>query len=58
MNGQMVGKIGVIGPTRMRYGEVTSIVEFLTDNLSSSFKLESGEGEENDRGTEKENNDG
>ena len=32
MDGKLVGKIGVIGPTRMKYGEVTSIVEYLTGN--------------------------
>ena len=42
VDGKMVGKIGVIGPTRMRYGEVTSIIEFLTDNLNNVFKLEGG----------------
>ncbi len=48
VDGKMVGKIGVIGPTRMRYGEVTSIIEYLTDNLNSVFKLESGGTEENE----------
>jgi len=43
IDGQLVGKIGVIGPTRMQYGEITSIVEYLTDNLNNSFKLEGGE---------------
>ena len=47
VDGKMVGKIGVIGPTRMRYGEVTSIIEYLTDNLNNVFKLEGG-GEENE----------
>lgn len=42
VDGKMVGKIGVIGPTRMRYSEVTSIIEYLTDNLNHVFKLESG----------------
>ena len=46
VDGKMVGKIGVIGPTRMRYGEVTSIIEFLTDNLNNVFKLEGGGHEE------------
>lgn len=46
---KLVGKIGVIGPTRMRYGEVTSIIEYLTDNLSNTFKLESGGNEEDER---------
>ena len=47
VDGKMVGKIGVIGPTRMRYGEVTSIIEYLTDNLNNVFKLEGG-GEEDE----------
>ena len=34
--------VGVIGPTRMKYGEVTSVIEYMTDNLSDTFKLESG----------------
>ncbi len=45
-DGKLVGKIGVIGPTRMKYGEVTSIVEFLTDNLSNTFRLKGGEDDE------------
>lgn len=49
IDGKLVGKIGVIGPTRMKYSEVTSIVEYLTDNLSSTFKLESGGNEEDER---------
>jgi len=39
VNGKLVGKIGVIGPTRMEYEKVTSLVEFVTDNLSRTFKL-------------------
>lgn len=42
IDGKLVGKIGVIGPTRMKYGEITSIIEYLTDNLNATFKLESG----------------
>lgn len=42
INGKLVGKIGVIGPTRMEYGEVTSIIEYLTDNLNNAFRLEGG----------------
>ena len=48
VDGKLVGKIGVIGPTRMKYGEVTSIIEYLTDNLNNTFKLESGGNEENE----------
>lgn len=43
MDGKMVGKLGVIGPTRMKYDEVTSIIEYITDNLSQTFKLAGGE---------------
>jgi heat-inducible transcriptional repressor len=39
VDGKLVGKIGVIGPTRMKYDEITSIMEYLTNNLSESFKL-------------------
>lgn len=42
VDGKLVGKIGVIGPTRMKYDEVTSIMEYLTNNLSESFKLTDG----------------
>lgn len=46
VNGKQVGKIGVIGPTRMKYGEVTSVMEFLTDNISQAFKLTEGDDDE------------
>ena len=49
VDGKMVGKIGVIGPTRMRYGEVTSIIEYLTDNLNHVFKLEGGGNEDDEQ---------
>ncbi len=39
INGKLVGKLGVIGPTRMKYDSVTSIIEFMSDNLSTAFKL-------------------
>jgi len=46
IDGKLVGKIGVIGPTRMKYDEVISVVEFMTENLSNTFKL--GGGNDND----------
>ena len=46
IDGKMVGKIGVIGPTRMRYGEVTSVIEYLTDNLSKAFMITEGDGDD------------
>lgn len=46
IDGKFVGKIGVIGPTRMKYGEVTSVIEYVTDNLSKTFKLIGGNEED------------
>lgn len=40
VDGTTIGKIGVIGPKRMRYGEVTSLMEYLTENLNYSFLME------------------
>ena len=49
VDGKLVGKLGVIGPTRMKYGEVTSVIEYLTDNISNTFKIMKGEyGEDDD----------
>ncbi len=52
VDGRLVGKLGVIGPTRMKYDEVTSVVEFLTDNISKAFMITGGEntGEDTDDG--------
>jgi heat-inducible transcriptional repressor len=47
VDGKCVGKLGVVGPTRMRYDEVTSVIEYLTQNLNDAFKL--AEGEEDER---------
>ena len=47
VDGKCVGKLGVVGPTRMKYDEVTSIIEYLTQNLDNSFRLT--EGDEDDR---------
>ena len=46
INGKQVGKIGVIGPTRMKYGEVTSVMEFLSENISQAFKIAEGDDDE------------
>jgi len=46
INGKLVGKLGVIGPTRMKYDEITSVIEYITDNLSNAFKLTGGEEED------------
>jgi heat-inducible transcriptional repressor len=42
VDGKLAGKIGVIGPKRMKYNEVTSIIEYVTENLSNTFKLPGG----------------
>ena len=39
VDGHMVGKLGVIGPTRMRYDEVASVLEYMSNNLERSFKM-------------------
>ncbi len=35
-----VGQLGVIGPTRMKYEEITSVIEYLTNNISNLYKIE------------------
>ncbi|MEG0391405.1 MAG: heat-inducible transcriptional repressor HrcA [Anaerovoracaceae bacterium] len=42
VDGKLVGKLGVIGPTRMKYGEITSVIEYLTENISNAFRLTGG----------------
>lgn len=44
VNGKPVGKLGVVGPTRMKYGEITSVIEYLTHNLDRAFGLPEGDG--------------
>jgi heat-inducible transcriptional repressor len=39
VGGHYVGKLGVIGPTRMRYSEITSVIDYMTKNLDRSFEL-------------------
>ena len=50
INGKLVGKLGVIGPTRMKYDEITSVIEYMTDNLSNTFKLGEGGDDEQQQG--------
>ena len=45
VDGKLVGKVGVIGPKRMKYDEVTSIIEYITENLNDTFKLPGGNDE-------------
>ncbi len=42
IDGKFVGKLGVIGPTRMKYGEITSVIEYLTENISELYKITGG----------------
>lgn len=39
VNGKLVGKLGVIGPTRMKYSEITSVIQYITDNISKTFEI-------------------
>lgn len=50
VDGKKVGKLGVIGPTRMKYDEVTSVVEYLTDNISKAFMLTEGDDDDSEQG--------
>ncbi|MDR3072052.1 MAG: heat-inducible transcriptional repressor HrcA [Clostridiales Family XIII bacterium] len=43
IDGNFVGKLGVIGPTRMRYGEIMSVIDYMTQNLDRAYKLTKGE---------------
>jgi heat-inducible transcriptional repressor len=38
VNGQLLGSIGLIGPTRMDYAKSVSLVEFIADALSRAIK--------------------
>ena len=42
VDGQRVGKLGVIGPTRMKYSEITSVIEYMSSNLDRAFKMLDG----------------
>ena len=39
VDGRVVGKLGVVGPTRMKYGEITSVIEYMSSNLNKAFKM-------------------
>ena len=45
VDGKLMGKLGVIGPTRMKYSEITSVIEYLTDNISNAYRIKGGEDE-------------
>jgi len=38
LDGQKIGTIGVLGPTRMEYAKVISVVDFMTKNLSQTLE--------------------
>jgi heat-inducible transcriptional repressor len=46
VDGKFVGKLGVIGPTRMRYSEITSVIDFMSKNLDRTFRLQEGDEDE------------
>ncbi len=46
INGRFVGRLGVIGPTRMQYNHVTSVIEYMTEHLSEAFITGGEEDEE------------
>jgi len=48
VDGYKVGALGVIGPTRMRYSEITGVIEYMAKNLDKAFKLPDGGGTDTD----------
>ena len=42
VDGRMVGKLGVVGPTRMKYSEITSVIEYMSNNMNRAFKMLEG----------------
>jgi transcriptional regulator of heat shock response len=49
VDGRLIGKLGVIGPTRMRYGEITSVIDFMTRNLDRAFRVAGPPGMQGDK---------
>lgn len=45
VNGKLVGKLGVIGPKRMKYGEISSVLKYISDNISQTFEIKEPEDE-------------
>jgi len=39
VNGKLVGKLGVIGPKRMKYGEISSVIKYISENISQTFEV-------------------
>ncbi|MCQ2565529.1 MAG: heat-inducible transcriptional repressor HrcA [Clostridia bacterium] len=39
VNGKLVGKLGVIGPKRMKYGEISSVIKYISENISETFEV-------------------
>lgn len=46
IDGKLVGKLGVIGPTRMQYNQITSVIEYMSDHLNEAFITGGGQDEE------------
>ena len=43
VNGKLVGKLGVIGPKRMKYGEISSVIKYISENISEAFEIKEPE---------------
>lgn len=37
INGKVAGTLGVVGPTRMQYNQVKSLMEFMSENINDAF---------------------
>ena len=43
VNGKLVGKLGVIGPKRIKYGEISSVLKYISENISETFEIKEPE---------------
>ena len=43
VNGKLVGKLGVIGPKRMKYNEISSVIKYISENISETFEIKEPE---------------
>ena len=48
VDGRLIGKFGVVGPTRMRYSEITSVIEYMSNNMNRAFSMIEGGSDKRD----------
>ena len=48
VDGRKVGQLGVIGPTRMKYSEISGVIDYMSRNLDRAFRLPEVGGDDTD----------